>query len=58
MSVRDRTKKNGLKLQPRKFRLDIRRSFLTVSVVKHWSRVPSKAVESLFLKVFKSSLDR
>ena len=53
-----RIRGNGFKLQEGRFRLDIRKKYFTVRVVKHWNRLPSKAVDAPFLEVFKARLDR
>lgn len=40
-----------------RFRLDIRKKFFAVRVVKHWNRSTSKAVDVSSQGVFKDSLD-
>ncbi|KFO74479.1 hypothetical protein N303_02869, partial [Cuculus canorus] len=39
------------------FGLDIRRNFFTMSVVRHWHRLPREAVDAPSLAVFKARLD-
>jgi len=52
----DRTSGNGFKMKEDRFRLDIRKKFFAVRVVRHLNRLSRGAGNAPFLEVFKARL--
>ena len=56
-AYRVRMRENGFKMEEGGFRLDIRKKFFPVRVVRHRNRLPSKAVGAHSMKEFKARLN-
>ena len=52
-----RTRNHGLKLKEARYRLNIRKTFLTVRAVQQWNKLPRELVSAPILDAFKKNLD-
>ena len=53
----DRKRRNGFRLEKGRFRLDIRKKFFTVRVVRHCNRLLSEVMNAPSLEAFRTRLD-
>ena len=48
---------SGFKLKEHRCRLEVRKKFFTVRVVRHWTRLPREAAEAPSLAALQARLD-
>jgi len=53
----DRTRENSHKLKYRMFLTNVHKNFFMVGVTEQWNRLPSGAVDSPSLEIFKTYLE-
>ena len=54
----DRIRGNGFRFKEGRFMWDVKKKYFTVSVVKHWNRIPTVVVDVSSLDTFKARLDQ
>ena len=56
--ISDTTRGNGFKLKEGRFRLDVKKKFFTIRVLRYWDKLSGEVVAALSLGAFKARLDR
>lgn len=54
----NRISDNGLKLEKRRFRVDVKNKFFTIRVVEHWNCLSREIVEAPYLDIPEVMLDK
>jgi len=52
----DKSRDSGFKLKEGRFRLDKRKKFFTLRVVRHWNTLPREVVDAPSMETWKSRL--